>query len=83
MDVMGLAGLEALAGLVAGVLATIGTIVAVTWVASVIQGGLVAFRRLARGRISQRQEEPPVLDAHVGLLGHSFLACQARGRLRC
>ena len=83
MDVMGLASLEALAGLVAGVLATIGAIVAVTWVARVIQGGLVAVGRLAGGRISRRQAKPPVLDGHVGLLDHPFLACQSRGRFPC
>jgi hypothetical protein len=86
MSLIGFQGLEAL---VAGLLATVGAVVALSLAVEVVRGGLAAAGRLALGRQSvprtgkrQGRVAGPIIGDRVGPVEHSLLAREA-WRLRC
>jgi hypothetical protein len=84
MDGIGFLGLEWLVALVAGLLATVGAIVALTMVLEVIRGVLAAAGRLMGGRLSAgRAARPTIFGDRIGPVEHSLLARESWWRLRC
>lgn len=88
MDTIGF--LEWLVAVVAGLLATVGAIVALGLVVEVVRGGLVAGRLMGgRLRASEilrrvgRASGPTIIGDRIGPVEHSLLARQPWRRLRC
>ena len=91
MSLIGFQGLEWLAALGAGSLATIGAIVALGLVVEVVQGVFAGARRLISGRARaprlgnrpRRAARLTIFGDRIGPVEHSLLAREAWWRLRC
>jgi hypothetical protein len=84
MSFIGFQGLEWLAAPVAGLLATIGAIVALGLVVDLVEGGVAAVRSLVGSRPGApgRTAKSSIFGDRIGPVEHSLLAREAWWRLR-